>query len=250
MNEIRASLGFKGENGDSAYAVALKNGFVGSEQDWLATLGTSSHLSHDTETYTTIAEDEDTFDLPVEYTSNSYLEVYVNGLKLDSEEYSIDTTNNTVTLSTPLEVIGTKVEVVLNTMTTNELPITSTINSSSTNSTAAGTLSVYQGLSSKIEVPTTLIMPYDPVPAGETIIMETNYPSNWNRNNTILIQKKICTNSSGYYDTSNSNIVIQNHSLPIIDLVMFDYDNIKVWIKNGTTINSQGGEVRLAITKL
>lgn len=38
-NFLRGQLGFKGEKGDSAYDIAVKNGFEGTEQDWLATLG-------------------------------------------------------------------------------------------------------------------------------------------------------------------------------------------------------------------
>jgi hypothetical protein len=42
MSEIlRGVLGFKGEKGDSAYDIAVKNGFQGTEQDYLATLGAS-----------------------------------------------------------------------------------------------------------------------------------------------------------------------------------------------------------------
>lgn len=38
-NYLRGRVGFKGEDGDSAYDIAVKNGFEGTEQDWLATLG-------------------------------------------------------------------------------------------------------------------------------------------------------------------------------------------------------------------
>ena len=38
-NYLKGQLGFKGEKGDSAYDIAVKNGFEGTEQDWLATLG-------------------------------------------------------------------------------------------------------------------------------------------------------------------------------------------------------------------
>ena len=38
-NLLRGTVGFKGEKGDSAYDIAVRNGFEGTEQDWLATLG-------------------------------------------------------------------------------------------------------------------------------------------------------------------------------------------------------------------
>lgn len=38
-NLLKGTVGFKGEKGDSAYDIAVKNGFEGTEQDWLATLG-------------------------------------------------------------------------------------------------------------------------------------------------------------------------------------------------------------------
>ena len=31
---LRGNLGFKGDRGYSAYEIALKNGFIGTEQDW------------------------------------------------------------------------------------------------------------------------------------------------------------------------------------------------------------------------
>ena len=38
-NLLKGSFAFKGERGLSAYEIAVKNGFEGTEQDWLATLG-------------------------------------------------------------------------------------------------------------------------------------------------------------------------------------------------------------------
>ena len=37
-NYLRGVLGFKGERGFSAYEIAVQNGFIGSEKQWLATL--------------------------------------------------------------------------------------------------------------------------------------------------------------------------------------------------------------------
>ena len=41
---LKGKLGWKGERGYSAYEIAVQNGYEGTEQDWLATLGTSSHF--------------------------------------------------------------------------------------------------------------------------------------------------------------------------------------------------------------
>lgn len=37
---LKGSLGYKGERGCSAYEIALQNGFSGTEEEWLETLGT------------------------------------------------------------------------------------------------------------------------------------------------------------------------------------------------------------------
>ena len=84
---LRGVLGFKGDTGLSAYELALKNGFVGTEKDWLATLGTSSHFNEESIIYTSTAG-QTSFNLPNSYTSNSFIDVYVNGLRLNSNEYT------------------------------------------------------------------------------------------------------------------------------------------------------------------
>lgn len=38
-NFLKGKLGWKGERGYSAYEIAVQNGFIGSEQDWLDTIG-------------------------------------------------------------------------------------------------------------------------------------------------------------------------------------------------------------------
>lgn len=43
-NLLRGSLGFKGERGYSAYEIAVKNGFEGTEREWLLSLITDSDL--------------------------------------------------------------------------------------------------------------------------------------------------------------------------------------------------------------
>lgn len=140
---LKGKLGFKGERGYSAYEIAVQNGFVGTEQDWLAQLGTSVAINQYYSPTKTTTADEDTFSLPEEYTSNSYVEVYVNGKRLTQEEFTVDETDREVELTTPIAEIGTTVEVVATTMTTNELPIVDTMDSSSTNNTTPGTKLIY-----------------------------------------------------------------------------------------------------------
>lgn len=115
-NELKASLGYKGERGYSAYEIAVQNGFVGTEADWLASLGTANHFTKTITVYTTTEENETTFDIPNGYVKGSFLDVYINGEWLDETEYTIDTTNAKIVLTNAIDVVGTKVQVVLLTM--------------------------------------------------------------------------------------------------------------------------------------
>ena len=148
--ELVGSLGWKGERGYSAYEIAKQNGFIGTEQDWLATLGTSSHFSEDKTLYTTTATNEKVLDLPDAYTSNSFIDIYVEGNRLDSSRYSIDTNTRKINLTNALPVVGTKVEIVCLTMSTNTLEISETIHAGATNKTSAGTKAVYDYVESRI----------------------------------------------------------------------------------------------------
>lgn len=69
-------------------------------------------------TYTTTTINEDTFKIPSEYTETSMVWVYVNGMKLNANEYTIDTNNSLVVLTNALDVIGTIVEVAVYRLTT------------------------------------------------------------------------------------------------------------------------------------
>lgn len=136
---LRAQLGWLGPRGYSAYEVAVQNGFKGTEKDWLAQLGTSSHFSEDKKVIVATAE-QNSFDIPESYVTGSLIDVYVEGRKLTTEEYIVAEKINLVGFSLDE---GAVVEIVIKTMSTNDLPITETINESSTNETAAGTKSVY-----------------------------------------------------------------------------------------------------------
>ena len=69
-------------------------------------------------TYTTITNNESVFKIPSEYTDTSMVWVYVNGMKLNVNEYTIDTANSLVILTNALDVIGTMVEVAVYRLTT------------------------------------------------------------------------------------------------------------------------------------
>lgn len=89
-NYLRGQLVFKGERGFSAYEVAVQNGFVGSEKDWLTQLGTSVLFSEDSAVHTATAG-QTSFDLPEAYVSGSVVNMYVDGSKLNTNQYTIDT---------------------------------------------------------------------------------------------------------------------------------------------------------------
>lgn len=139
---LRGSLGWKGERGYSAYEVAVMNGYVGTEQDWLASLGKTSHFDENSTIYTATAE-QTSFDIPSVYTSNSFIDVYINGLRLNSNEYAVDVTTMKVNLIGMTLDAGAIVEIVVLTMATNNLPITTTINKNSTDTTTPSSKAVY-----------------------------------------------------------------------------------------------------------
>lgn len=127
---LRAVLGFKGERGYSAYEIAVQNGYIGSEKDWLAQLGTSAYFMKDSKVYTATAN-QTNFALPSSYTSNSCVDVYVEGFRLPSNKYTVDNATLTVNLVDALDE-GAVVEIVVLRMTTSD-QVVEIINSNSTN---------------------------------------------------------------------------------------------------------------------
>lgn len=168
---LKGKLGYKGERGFSAYEIAVQNGFEGSEQDWLATLGTSSHFQQNKITYTTESINENEFNLPSTYTNNSFVDVYIEGERLNSSEYIVNENDSKIVLTKALEVIGTKVEIVMITMSTNNLPIVTEINSSADNTTVPGTKAIYDFV--KEEIDSTLV---DYVLKGDFAIIKGTRP--------------------------------------------------------------------------
>lgn len=121
-NVLKGRLAYKGERGYSAYEIAVQNGFVGTEKDWLAQLGTSSKFERKSVIYeATVNQSE--FDIPEYYTSNSFIDVYVEGEHLDSSEYKLNLETMKIDLTNAITVEGTKVEVIVITMTTNNLQL-------------------------------------------------------------------------------------------------------------------------------
>ena len=119
-NVLRGKLGFKGERGYSAYEIAVQNGFIGSEKDWLAQLGTSSHFDRDIVIYT-MTEGQTEFDIPSSYVSGSFMDIYVEGERLSSNEYTLNTDTNKIVLTNAIAVESTEVEIVVVTMATSNL---------------------------------------------------------------------------------------------------------------------------------
>lgn len=127
---LKGTPGFKGERGYSAFEIAKQHGWTGTEEDWLAQLGTSSHFEECSDIYTA-TDGQTVFTLPDCYTSNSFVDVYVNGSRKNSDEYSVDFTNKTITLTSGTAT-GDKIEVITLTMSTNNLPIVQSSSSATT----------------------------------------------------------------------------------------------------------------------
>jgi len=146
---LRGVLGFKGERGYSAYEIAVKNGFIGTEKDWLAQLGTSSNFLRESIIHISTTK-QNSFNLPDNYTSNCFIDVYINGFKLNSDEYIINTSTKKIDLIELILDEGAIIEIVLIKMNTNNFPIVTAINSSSTDDTTPSTKAVYDYVQNEI----------------------------------------------------------------------------------------------------
>lgn len=138
---LKGSLAWKGERGFSAYEIAVKNGFIGSEKDWLAHLGTSSHFSENSTIYIATAG-QTSFDIPSSYFSGCLIDVYVNGFKLNFEEFVLNLDTMQIELATSLDA-GAVVEVVVKEMSTNELPILSELTPDADDETVVSSKWIY-----------------------------------------------------------------------------------------------------------
>ena len=250
-NALKGTLGFKGERGYSAYEVAVQNGYEGTVQDWLATLGTSSHFTEDKKVYTA-TKGQTEFALPNTYTNSSYVSVYVEGQRLNSEQYTLDTTNKKIILNNAIDVAGTKVELVVLIMSTNDLPIVSTINSEATNNTAPGTKAVYDYVEevrtskfnkSNIAVLTGTVTD---IKAGETTTTDINYPMGFTKDNTFIISQMVSSNNN-YYDTKYSEDT--TNDFPNIRMIALTDSVIRIWLKNASTENTKNGYYKITLMK-
>lgn len=286
-NALRGHLVIKGEAGLSAYESALKYGFVGTEQDWLATLGTSSHFEESSIIHTSTAG-QTSFDLPSSYTSNSFIDVYVNGLRLNSNEYTINTSTRKINLVGVTLTANQAVEIVVLTMSTNALPIIETIKSDSTNEEAAGAKAVYDmvnplstslnntktslnttnanvvALTDKVNAITTstsqgLAKKFDTanikvltgsiagIAAGATKTVDIDYPSGFTKDNTIIISKMSSSNNV-YYE--NLSLEDTASGYPTISIVALTDSVIRVWMKNNNSSEARIGYYKIGIMKV
>lgn len=286
-NALRGALVYKGERGDSAYETAVLNGFIGTEQDWLATLGTASHFKEESVIHTSTAG-QTSFSLPNSYTSNSFIDVYVNGLRLNSNEFTIDTSNKKINLVGMTLTAGQAVEIVILTMSTNSLPIGETINSTSTNETAPGTKAVYDlvnpiatslnttnanvvALTNKVNtlesstnakintINSTMATKLDTaniktltgsiasIGAGASKTVDIAYPSGFTKDNTIIISK-MSSNNNVYYD--NLSLEDTASGYPTISMVALTDSTIRVWMKNNNASEARIGYYKIAVMKV
>jgi hypothetical protein len=249
---LKGTVGFKGEKGESAYQVAVRNGFIGTEKDWLATLGTTNYVGETKATFVG-SQGQKEFGLPTSYTSESIVEVYIEGEKLNANEYTLDSTNRTLTLTNAISVNGTTVEVVLLAMASYELPIVETINASSTNDTAAGTKAVYNFVNSSltpklnksnIQVLTGSV---SGIGAGATLTTDINYPSGFTKSNTLIVGKMTSSNNV-YYDSLD--LADTTNGFPRISMVALMDTGIRIWLKNTNTSEARVGHYKITLMRL
>lgn len=239
---LKGALGFKGEKGDSAYRVAVNNGFIGSEKDWLATLGTTNYVGEEKATYSAGAGDT-VFGLPTSYTSESVVEVFIEGAKLNANLYTINASERTVVLTNAIAVDKTTVEIVLLTMASYELPIVETIDSSSTNETTPGTKAVYDFVTSRVA---TITGSVSGIGIGETKIVDESYPTGFSVHNTLIIGKMVSSNNA-YYDSVD--LTDTTNGFPKITTIALTETGVRIWLKNTSTSEARVGHYKITLMR-
>lgn len=242
---LKGALGFKGEKGDSAYQIAVKNGFIGTESDWLATIGVKSYVGEDKAVYTA-TKGQTVFSLPTSYTSNSVVEVYIEGNRLTEDLYTLNTSNKTITLKNAIEVADTKVEVTLLTATDITMPIVETITSSSTNDTVPGTKAVYNFVNANKPGIVTMTGSVSGIGIGETKIIDEPYPSGFTVHNTLIIGKMVSSNNA-YYDSVD--LTDTTNGFPKITMIALTETGIRIWLKNTSTSEARVGHYKITLLK-
>lgn len=267
--ELKGTLGWKGERGYSAYEIAVQNGFIGSEKQWLATIGTTNSFTGKESIYTTLSDNESVFNLPSEYTSNSVIDVYLDGVRLTNTMYTIDTNSRTITLKNPV-VKGTQVEIEVLTIIATESNISDEINSASTNETTAGSKAVYDYVENQVAGINAFIIDnveeihadlnaktnktdiqvltgsVSGIVAGATKTVDINYPSGFTKDNTIIISKMI-SNNNVYYDSVD--LTSTASGFPVIKMVALTDDVIRVWITNTNSSEAKIGYYKITLLK-
>ena len=281
--ELKGYLGFKGERGYSAYEIAVQQGFKGTINDWLASIGTASHFKEESVVYTATKGQKE-FALPNMYTENSFIDIYIEGRRFNSNQYTVDKEARKIILNTPIDVEGTIIEVVVLTMSTNNLPIVETLNEESTNDTAPGTKAVYDLFKGLIDDETlsndktysnnkindlvntiynNMMDYYDDmfnknniqvvtsvaqsIGAGATKIIDIPYPIGFTKSNTSIISKMVSSNNV-YYDTNKVEATASG--FPEIDMIALTDDVIRVWVVNSSTEQTRNGYVKITLMKI
>jgi hypothetical protein len=246
--ELKGTVGWKGDRGYSAYEIAVQNGFIGSEKQWLATLGQSNSFTGKESIYTTQKDNESVFNLPSEYTSNSVIDVYLDGVRINNSMYTIDNVARTITLNNPV-VIGTQVEIEVLTLIATEMPISDEINSASTNETTAGSKAVYDFVTnsavnnSNIQVITGSVQN---IAANETKTVDLYYPTGFTKANTNIISKMV-SNNNVYYDSVD--LTSTANGFPIIKMIALLDDVIRVWLTNTNSTTAKIGYYKITLLK-
>lgn len=256
---LRGVLGFKGERGYSAYDIAVKYGFKGTEQDWLATIGKASIFDTNRTLYTTTAANETTFDLPSAYlgSDQSAISVFVNGISIKQNAYTVNEETKKVTLTTPLEKTGTEVEIVCSTLSTNALPIVETIDSESTNETTPGTKAVYDYVrlmkkdieDSQVDKANIQVVSgfKSDIAAGATETVDINYPSEFTKSNTLIIGKTVLSNGNCF---DINDITDTTNDFPVIKQIALTENGIRVWLKNNSLAEPKTGYFKITLLKV
>lgn len=131
--------------GKSAYESAVENGFQGTEAEWLRSLKGSGGFSRNVSYYTTTTTNENTFELSYEYNENSLLDVYINGFKLNDNEYSVVQNGEkyNLVLTKALDVIGTVVEVDIIEVNKADITVDTEVIENSKNAVSGGAVKTY-----------------------------------------------------------------------------------------------------------
>lgn len=193
-NLLKGRVGFKGEDGDSAYDIAVKNGFEGTEQDWLATLGSLG--SNELPIVTTISDSSTDTVAPSAKAVNSMKKELIKNIE--------DLGNVAGNLSLAMD-----------------------------NKMNFDNIAVVTGSKTGIG-------------AGETAIVDVNYPSGFTQANTVIIGKMISSNNN-YYDTSD--VTPTASGFPTIRMIALTSSTIRIWLENTSTTEARAGHYKITLLK-